>query len=135
MSEMNALQTLIYNRLTTCAPLVALVGQRVYDRPPLDAPNPYVSFGPSDVTIDDYDCINGRIETMQIDCWSTAEDGMRECKDIVDAVKKALHQWTADPLEGALVDLQVVLVRVFLDRDGITTHGVVQVEATMEEDD
>lgn len=129
----NALQTLIFQRLTTFAPLVALIGTRVVDPPRLDEQAPYISFGPSDWQEDDAECITGRVETIQLDIWSTEQDGQREAKAICDTVKKALHGYDADLGDHALVALRVPIVRVFRDPDGITTHGVVQVEAVIEE--
>ena len=87
-SPSNALQTLIYQRLTTYAPLVALIGTRVVDPPRGEEASPYISFGRSDWQEDDADCIEGREETIQLDIWSIAQDGQREAKDICDAVKK-----------------------------------------------
>lgn len=133
MSLSNALQKLVYDRLTSYAPLAALVGARIYDHPPLNATFPYISFGPSDYVPDDMDCITGRVETLQIDIWSRAQDGKRECKAITDAVKSALHLFEAEPEAGALVLMTVGLVRVLDDPDQITSHGIVQIEATMEE--
>ena len=129
----NALQRLIFLRLTSFASLVALIGSRVVDPPRVDEVMPYVSFGPSDWQEDDADCIDGRIETIQIDVWSTAQDGQREAKAICDAVKEALHNYEADLGDHALASMRVPTVRVFRDPDGITTHGVIQVEAMIEE--
>lgn len=129
----NALQRLIFQRLTSFTPLVALIGTRVVDPPRVDEVTPYVSFGPSDWQEDDADCIVGRVETIQLDIWSTAQDGQREAKDICDAVKKALHDYEADLGDHALASMRVPTVRVFRDPDGTTTHGVVQVEAVIEE--
>lgn len=133
MNVSNALQSMIFTRLTTDASVTALVGQKVYDQPPATVAVPYISFGPSDVTFDDPDCLTTRHEALQIDCWSTATDGKREIKAIVDAVKTSLHKYpgTIDP--GALVSIEVTLVRILDDPDGITKHGVITVEAEIEE--
>jgi len=129
----NAFQTLIFQRLTTFAPLVALIGTRVYDQPAAGAVAPYITFGPSDVVPQDVDCIDGRIETLQLDVWSEAQDGKRECKAICDAVRAALHRFAAEPVTGALVEMEIELTRVLDDPDGRTSHGVVQVRAMLEE--
>lgn len=133
MSISNALQVLIYERLVADVTVGALVGDRIYDRPPATVPVPYITFGPSDYVPDDDECIDGRIETVQLDVWSEAQDGKRECKAIVDAVKAALHDAEADLDSGALNTMRVVLVRVFDDPDGRTTHGIVQVECMIDE--
>lgn len=133
MSASNELQALIYNRLTTNAGVTAIVGTRVYDNPPSNADFPYVSFGPSDVVEDDADCITGRIETIQIDCWSRYQGGFKEVKSLADAVKKALHRYNGALTVNALVEMTVQSVRHFRDPDGITSHGVVTVQAIVEE--
>ena len=133
MSASDELQAAIYTRLTTFAPLVALVGTRVHDLPPSPVVAPYISFGPSDTVSDDAECITGREETLQIDVWSEALDGYRECKLICDQVKKALHDWNGELTVNALAFIRVQTVRVFRDPDGRTTHGVVTVQAMIEE--
>jgi Protein of unknown function (DUF3168) len=133
MSISNALQKLVYDLLVADAGVGALVGGRIYDRPSATVAAPYVSFGPSDYVPDDEECINGRIEALQIDAWSEAQDGKREGKAICDAIKAALHDAVGSLSVGALVTMRVVLVRVFDDADGRTTHGVVQIEAVIEE--
>lgn len=129
----NALQTAIYARLVANAGVTAIVAGRVYDLTPQNAAFPHISFGPTDSVIDDEECINGRIETVQLDCWSRAQDGFRECKALVDAVKAALHDYSANLTVGALASMRVTLVQVMRDPDGLTSHGVIQVECLVEE--
>ncbi|MDI3335868.1 DUF3168 domain-containing protein [Defluviimonas aestuarii] len=133
MSESNALQAMIVTCLKADAAVAAIVGQKVYDKPAATVSAPYLSIGPSDYVPEDADCIDGRTETVQIDCWSEAQDGKREVKALADAVKKALHGYAGTLTIGALVSLEAKLVRVLDDPDGITLHGVVQVEALIEE--
>lgn len=133
MSVSVALQKLIRDRLIASASVSALIGQRVYDAPLNPVSWPYVTFGPSDYAPDDYDCIDGRIEAQQLDVWSKAMDGKAECKRICDAIKAALHDFSAEPDVGALVSLRVVLVRVMDDPEPGIFHGIVTVEANLEE--
>jgi hypothetical protein len=134
VSISNALQVFLYERLVADVAVGALVGDRIYDRPAATASVPYITFGPSDYVPDDDECIDGRIETVQLDVWSEAQDGKRECKAIVDAVKSCLHDAVGDLEAGALVTMRITLIRVFDDPDGRTTHGVVQIEAVIEEE-
>lgn len=124
---------MIVTQLKADAAVTAICGQKVYDKPAATVSAPYISIGPSDYVPDDADLIDGRIESVQIDCWSEAQDGKREIKALADAVKKALHRFagTIDP--GALVSIEVTQVRVLDDPDGITLHGIVTVEAMIEE--
>lgn len=133
MSASNSLQTLIYDLLVADTAVHAICADRIYDRPDTSVTAPFISFGASDYSPDDHDCIDGRIETQQIDIWSEALDGKRECKALADAVKAALHDAVGSLAVGALVTMRVVLVRVFDDPDGRTTHGVIQIEAVVEE--
>lgn len=134
MSISNALQAFIYQRLVDDAAVHALAGDRIYDRPPATVGAPYITFGPSDSVVDDDECIDARVETVQLDVWSEAQDGKRECKAIVDAVKASLHDAEGNLSTGALSTMRVVLTRVFDDPDGRTTHGVLQVECLIDED-
>lgn len=133
MSASNELQALIYQRLVTDAGVHAVVGDRIYDNPIGKDDFPYVSFGPSDAVEDDADCITGRVETIQIDCWSRYQGGFKEVKALADAVKKALHRYSGTLTVNALVEMTVQTIRCFRDPDGITSHGVVTVQAIVEE--
>lgn len=132
MSYSNALQTAIYARLTTYAPLVALVGARVYDAPPKGAAYPYVSFGPMDALTEDADDVDGADVSLQIDVWSSAQDGQRETKAICDEVHAALHRWEANLSTGALAMIEVTRLRTIPDPQESLTHGVVTVDCAVE---
>jgi hypothetical protein len=128
-----ALQKLIYRRLVAYPDVAALVDDRVYDNPSDEAELPYITFGPSDWVEDDAECITARTETLQIDCWSRYQGGFMEAKQLSDAVKAALHQYDGTLEGNALVEMRVTTVRTFRDPDGITSHGVVTVQAMVEE--
>lgn len=127
------LQTLIFERLVADAGVHALVGDRIFDGMPSDSDYPCITFGPSDYSPDDMECISGRDETIQLDCWAVDHGRKRPAKVIADAVKAALHGYEADAGDSALVNLLVEAVRVILDADGITAHGIVTVTASLEE--
>ena len=120
-----ALRRIIMNRLIERVP--ALVG-RVYDRAVEDTAYPYVTLGPSFWVDDSAECIQARIQTVQVDVWhSGAAKGALE--DLVDDVSAALDGWAVDEL--MMHPLQVTLARVMDDPSG-ALHGVVQVEAMVE---
>lgn len=133
MSVSAELQKAIYDALIADAGVGALVGDRIYDGAPSGQVFPCITFGPTDSRPDDMDCIAGRSETVQLDVWSREHGRMRPCKEICDAVKDALHLAGLSLTVNALVLIRVEGVRVFLDRDGITAHGVLTVEAELEE--
>tara|TARA_R100000655_G_scaffold48246_1_gene85635 strand:+ start:563 stop:967 length:405 start_codon:yes stop_codon:yes gene_type:complete len=133
MSVSVELQKLIYARLVADAGVHAICGDRIYDNPKEGVEFPYVSFGPSDQIEDDAECITGLVETMQIDCWSRYGGGFLEVKKLTDAVRKALHQYEGELTENALVEMRVLSTRFFRDPDGLTSHGVMSVQSTVEE--
>ena len=120
-----ALRRIIMDRLIEQVP--ALVG-RVYDRAAEDTAYPYVTLGPSYWVDDSAECIQARIQTVQVDVWhSGAAKGALE--DLVDDVSAALDGWAVDEL--TMHPLQVTLARIMDDPSG-ALHGVVQVEAMVE---
>lgn len=133
MSVSEAVQKLIKDRLKSESSVSALVGGRVYDRPPKDASMPYISFGPSDSVLVEGGCTLLTDETIQIDVWSNDQPGKLETKRICDAVRRAVHEFDGELEVGALIDLRVVGVRVFEDQDPSVTHGVVTVTAQVED--
>lgn len=141
MSISETLQAFLRARLietAAVAELVAgemteLVAGKVVDDPKKPVSHPYISFGPSDVTPEDADCLDGRVETQQIDVWSDAPDGKAEAKRICDAVRKALHGYSGAMSQGALVEASVTLVRVIADPQEGITHGILTVECLIEE--
>lgn len=133
MSASLAYQEAIVAALKANATVAALVADRVFGRPPVGAAFPYISIGASDFVPTDDECIDSREETLQIDVWDRSDGRLNPCRGVVDAVYVALHQTTLtldDPY--ANVETNVELVRVFLDADGLTAHGVVQVMAMIE---
>ncbi|MDE3796985.1 DUF3168 domain-containing protein [Sinorhizobium meliloti] len=134
MSASAELQKLLFTTLTGTTGIMALAGG-VYDRVPADpykAKTAYVSFGPSDVVDDSADCIISGEHTFQLDVWSKAV-GQVEAKRLVDLIYRTLHEQSLELTENALAEIRVDFRRVFVDPDGLTTHGVVTVTASIEE--
>lgn len=127
------LQKLIFDRLVADVGVHAIVADRIFDNRPDAATFPCVTFGPSDVIEDDAECITGLVETIQLDCWARSNARIGAVKPLVNAVKKALHLYHVEPPNSALVELRVTALRAFMDPDGLTAHGVVTVQAIMEE--
>lgn len=134
MTSGEDLQRLYYTTLTGTPAIMALANG-VYDKittTPFGAKTAYISFGPTDSSEDDADCIYGQTVTMQIDVWSRAV-GSLEAKTLTDLVRRALHRKSLELSDNALADTNVEATRVFRDPDGITTHGIVTVTALIEE--
>ena len=126
------LQKAVKLALEADATVGALAGDRVYDKAPASAQMPYISFANNDFFRQDLDCIDLRIEALQIDVWSRAEGRQWPAKQLVDAVVKCLHLAELDLETHALAFLEA-RGQTFLDQDGITAHGVVSLEAEIEE--
>lgn len=133
MSASAGLQKFIRAALLADAGISALIGDRVYDRRPDDPQFPYVSFGASDFSPDNMEGLSARIETIQIDVWSRAV-GAVECRRLNDLIKAALHQAGGEMDGGDLVLMNVLTVRTMRDPDQLTTHGVLTIEAHIEEE-
>lgn len=136
MNVSEELWRLYHSTLTADANIMAIAHQ-VYDRVaanPYGSKTAYISRGPTDTVDDGADCINGLEITTQIDVWSK-KDSPLECGNLLDLIRKALHEREFELDANALVEVRVVLTRMFGVGDGITTHGLVQVTARVEEPD
>lgn len=134
-SPSQELQAALYAELVGAASVTDLVGARVYDgQPPRGAGFPRITFGPSDYVPQSFmgDCPDARLETCQIDIWSRQNGQFYEAKAITDAVEGLLNGAALTLPTHAVSAVEVTQVRVFLDADGATAHGVVQVEAMVE---
>ena len=125
------LQGAIVARLRADATVASLVNGRIYDSVPANPVFPYVTIGPIDSNEDDADCITSMDVAQQIDCWSRAT-GFPECKKVVDAVRAALHDYSLDLATNALVFFEHRTTRITRDPDGITSHGILGFEASIE---
>lgn len=133
MSVSVSLQDFLINTLKASRDVTAFVSDRIWDNPPSKPEFPYISLGATDTVRDDADCIRSRDETIQIDVWVREGGRKWPCKQIIDAVLDALIDLEGELEKGALVSLNIGVVRVLDDPDGITVHGVVQVTALIEE--
>lgn len=131
MNVSEELQRYLYAKLRTVAEVITLAGGRVYDRVPDKPDFPYISFGSSDIVDDSADCIEAETHTIQLDVWSRAV-GKGECKNLVDGIKKALQRDEPVIADNAIVEMEVRFTQVVPDPDGLTTHGIIQVEIKVE---
>lgn len=135
MSSSEAFQNLVVATLLAAPGVSALVGDRVYEvAPPVGSRTyPDVTFGPSDGTDEDADCIGGEEHVLQLNIWDRNFGRKSRLKRVVDAVRSALHKADLDmPDPYALALIEVSRIRILDDPDGITVHGVVSVRAIIE---
>jgi hypothetical protein len=124
----------IFKTLSQDSALMALIDD-VYDKvpsAPWRARKAYLSRGPFYGVPNDADCISSDEITAQIDAWSRKT--ARGATDvIVTAMRRALHGRSLVLPSGANVSLWVTLWRIIDDPDPLTTHGIVQVTAIIEQ--
>jgi hypothetical protein len=140
------LQRAIFEALTGDAYMMTLVNG-VYDfvpaaradiagreADPWGAVQGYISFGPMDVTNDNAECLESGHYTVQLDAWSRQKTSVH-CRKIVDQVRRILDGTSFDlPTGNALVGLTIEAWRFMRDPDGLTTHGVVSVQGSIEDE-
>lgn len=115
-------------------PAVTSLVDGIFDKVPKSAwkgKQAYISRGPTYGNDDGADCIDGQEITLQLDVWSKANN-TASCSDIVEAVRRALHEQELELTEHALVQVRVELWRIIDDPDPLVTHGIVQVVALIE---
>ena len=134
------LQGLIHAALTSDAAVMALVSG-VYDRVQLAADGTtapsvwgqqqgYVSFGAEYTTHSFVECVTKQNPTLQIDIWSR-QVGRIHAKRIMAEVLRVLR--SIDSLsDNALGSVNITLTRLMPDPDGLTIHGIIQVEFAVE---
>lgn len=134
MSAVAELRKAILDRLAADGAVTAIVGARIYDRPPASRIFPDVSFGYAQAVEDDELCIRGYEVAQQIDVWSRKQGSSLEAERAVQAITDAIHDVDLTlPDPYALSELRVVSSDVRDDPDGITVHGMVSVIALIEQ--
>jgi len=133
-SPANELQAALYAMLLANTDVAALVGNRVYDRVPREGDvAPFITFGSGTVSYDGAECIEADMHFFQIDIWSEKQGGFKECKEILYAVKKAVVGVDIDlPVHGAM-RARTRIERTERDTDGLTSHGILQIEVRVED--
>lgn len=132
MSVTNEIQAFIVQTLLANAGVTSIVGDRVWDDVPEPPTYPFCALGPSYHSPEDADDLQFREHYVQIDCETRSQGRRDTVNNLTDAVKAALHNATGDLGVHALVDCEVVLVRVLDTPDG-GKRGVVQVRLDIEE--
>lgn len=108
----------------------ALAGKVFAHAAPNEA-HPYAAMGPSDWVRDDAECFRSKTITQQIDIYHDAAlKGALE--DIVDDVSAALEGWE-DTDRLTMHPLTVTFAQITDDPDGMSVHGILTVEAMVEE--
>lgn len=131
--SISALQTALYDALVADAGVGALIGDRIYDGRPSDGTFPCITFGPIQALEDDADGITAQELIVQLDLWSRDNGRLGPVRDLMAAVRTALHETAlalADPYAEA--GMRVEAMRDLIDADGITAHGIVSLQVFVE---
>ena len=127
-----ALQRSIYQALANSLELVSLLGGvRVYDDPPQSAPYPFITLGQSVIRDWSTGSEKGAEHGLTLHVWSRS-GGKQEMQQIVEAVRKALHDKPLTLQDHYLINLRHKFSEARLDPDGDTFHGVVRYRAVTE---
>ncbi|KAB2706476.1 DUF3168 domain-containing protein [Brucella lupini] len=126
------LQRALYDRLKADPALSEIIGGRVYDIVPEGAAFPYVSFGPFDELSDDAQCITGFEISIQLDVWSRSV-GFPECRQVGDLVRRAVLGATIELPDNRLVSINHRQTMTMRDPDGLTSHGIINFVAFVEQ--
>lgn len=134
MSEESlAVQRLIRDRLRGDAAVTALVATgSIFDRNERPEVFPCIIIGEAQTVGDDIDC--GQLSDVYstIHVWAR-EDGLRECKLIAGAVRRAMWQ-AAGTVDGFNIDSTRFEDSRFLrDPSGMHSHGIVTFISSVEE--
>jgi hypothetical protein len=128
------------DRLRADATVTQMVGDRIVDRPSgrVGSPTggfPYISVGPTSSIPADFDCMDGEELTVQLDIWTTGDNGAFasvDCRTITNAVKRSLHNADLALADNALVTLTWELTRILDDPNPAIRHGAIQFTAIVE---
>ena len=121
------IQKAIFSRLSS------ELSYSVFDHVPQDEQDfPYVVIGDDTGLQWDTGDSRGSESTLTIHVWSR-QLGRRECKEIMDEIYQALHEYELDIDDMHTVICHWEFSESFLDPDGITRHGVTRFRIIAEE--
>jgi uncharacterized protein DUF3168 len=101
-----------------------VVGDKVYDEPPVNPAFPYVTLGDCQVLPDKADCIDGVIAYPIIHVWSQ-DPGFTEAKTITRALLALLDDQDVAVAGFNVVVFEVESVNYLRDPDGLTRHAAI----------
>lgn len=128
-----ALQTAVYDRLTSAAGVTGLLGgPKVYDEVPRAAEFPYLTIGQSSARDWSTGGEDGEEHTLTLHVWSRA-NGRRQVQEIMGTVRAALHDAALSLTGYRLVNLRQEFCEARRDNDdGETYHGLMRFRAVTE---
>lgn len=135
---LHELQVAIVNRLRNFSDLTPLIGNRVYDKIPVNqngqitAAFPYVAFGPSQEVPENVDCLEASTFYVDLHVWSQ-DPGYAQARKIIRAIKSALTDGALSLTDNALVYFELDGRRDIRAPDGLTTQIVLTFRAGIDQ--
>jgi len=120
-------QKAIFDILKANGTIAGLVGTRIFDTVPDKTPFPYINFEPFDSLTEETKDQDGQMHSFQIDVWSR-ERGTLEARQIIAAIRDAVHRVPLTITNGDIVFNYVNNTRVLMDSDKRTIHGIVEMQ-------
>ena len=130
MSALDALMRGVHEALTGDGSVAALVSDRVFDRVPDRAVDPYLTYGATRTVPLDAEKLEAH--ELTVHAWSRGR-GRSELRALLDAVAQALRGTSVSVRGHALVSMHVTGIQQF-DEDGDVEHGIVALRAVTEPD-
>ncbi|MDA1478362.1 DUF3168 domain-containing protein [Bacillus changyiensis] len=119
------LQKAIYKRLEADETLNHVI-TGVFDNPNKNTPYPYVTIGEDTTTPFETKTSFGENITTVLHCWSRAEDGKREAKQILSLMLQALTRPALEIDGFTVLKVELQQAQVITDIDGFTQHGILR---------
>ena len=126
------LQSAIFSLLSGDSNLDSLVGNnKIFDSiAPQDTAYPYVIIGLETIRDVGTKTLDGNIYNVDIDVWSQYR-GQKEIKEIMERIYNLLNNATISVSGASSVMSYVVNAVTLTEVDGITRHGIVNVDFTI----
>ncbi len=126
------LQSAIYSLLSGDSTLDGLIGNnKIFDSiAPQDTAYPYVIIGLETMRDVGTKTLDGNVYNVDIDVWSQYR-GQKEIKEIMERIYNLLNNGTISVSGASSVMSYVVNAVTLTEVDGITRHGIVNVDFTI----
>ena len=108
------------------AAIIALVGARIYDKPPTQPTFPYILLGNFQVNNEDTTGTLAAFVTASIEAHSNSLAGSVECQQVIEAIRALLHRGETNVTlaNHTLVELIEQTAQVSRNPSGVSFTGV-----------
>jgi len=126
------LQSAIYSTLSGDSTLDGLVGNnKIFDSvAPQDTAYPYVVIGLETTRDVGTKTLDGKVYNLSLDVWSQYR-GQKEIKEIMERLHNLFNNATISVSGASSVMSYVLSTSTFVEVDGITRHGIVNIDFTV----